>query len=141
MEAPGTRDGRAGGQRAAPEPAASAPEPEASAEPAETAGGRRARTTETAAAGGGGFDRTVALKALAKNAAAASRCRMRGENAGYAEVAVTFGTSGTVENAVVTSGPFVGSPTGKCVTKRLSTSTIPSFSGESQTVITTVTVH
>lgn len=114
----------------APEPEAPSTAPTPSAPPPSTAGG-----------GGGSFDRGVALEALAKNGAKAAGCRMRGEPAGTANVTVTFEPSGKVKSAEIRTGAFSGSPTGKCIIKRLMDTTIAPFTGEAGQVIAPVSVR
>jgi hypothetical protein len=92
-------------------------------------------------AGGGTLDRTAAMKALAPGMDKASRCRMRGASAGTANVAVTFEPSGKVKEANVISGPFLGSPTGKCIVSKLMDATIPAFGGDAQKVVVEVAVR
>ena len=57
-----------------------------------------------------------------------------------ANVAVTFEPSGKVKEANVISGPFLGSPTGKCIVSKLTDATIPAFSGDPQKVVVEVSV-
>jgi len=91
--------------------------------------------------GSGTFDRAAALNALAKNASKAAGCRMRGEPGATADVTVTFEPSGQVKEALIRSGPYAGSPTGKCIIKKLSETTVSAFGGEAATVILPVSVH
>ena len=52
---------------------------------------------------------------------------------GLANVAVTIGKSGKVQNAAV-SGAFAGTPTGECVSKAVRSASFPPFKGAAQTI-------
>lgn len=119
-----------------PTPKPEAPAPSASAAPEPSAA---PPTPPTSA--GGAFDKGVALDALAKTGAKAAGCRMRGESGGTANVTVTFEPSGKVKDAEIRSGAFSGSPTGKCIIRKLMETTIPSFTGDSGQVIAPVSVR
>jgi hypothetical protein len=118
-------------------PAAAEPTPAA---PADTAKAPEP-TAQAAPSGGGSFDRVAALKAIAKNADKASRCRMRGEEAGTAQLLVKFEPSGRVQSARFLEGPYFGTHTGKCIIDRVSETTIAPFTGEAQSVTADVAVR
>jgi hypothetical protein len=50
---------------------------------------------------------------------------------GSARVAVTFAPTGHVSNAVIESGPFVGTAAGSCVASKFRSAKVPPFSGDS----------
>jgi hypothetical protein len=124
-----------------PEQPAPTPDEAPAASAAPSASAAPIASAPPPSAGGGSFDRAVALDALAKNAAKAAGCRMRGESAGTANVTVTFEPSGKVKEAEIRSGPFSGSATGKCIVKKLMETTITPFSGEEAKVVAPVSVR
>jgi hypothetical protein len=132
-QAPKPEQPAGGPEEPAPAPTPEPEAPSASAEPTPSA--------PPPAGGGGSFDRAVALDALAKSGAKAAGCRMRGEPAGTANVTVTFEPSGKVKEAEIRSGAFSGSPTGKCIIKKLMETTIAPFTGEAGKVIAPVSVR
>jgi hypothetical protein len=137
VETPPTKPEAPAAKTEEPAPPPEAPAPSASATPEPSA----APPTPPTSAGGGTFDKGVALDALAKSGAKAAGCRMRGESGGTANVTVTFEPSGKVKEAEIRSGAYSGSPTGKCIIRKLMETTIPAFSGDAGQVIAPVSVR
>jgi hypothetical protein len=60
----------------------------------------------------------------------AGKCRNIDTPSGTARVAVTFAPTGHVSNAVIESGPFVGTAAGSCVASKFRAAKVPPFSGD-----------
>jgi DNA-directed RNA polymerase subunit RPC12/RpoP len=101
----------------APLPAANGPAPAAIAPPS----GARAK---------GDFNTQAAREALEDAAGRAGKCRNIDTPSGTARVAVTFAPTGHVSNAVIESGPFVGTAAGSCVASKFRAAKVPPFSGD-----------
>lgn len=76
---------------------------------------------------GMGFDRAAAAEAL--GTVDLEPCRVAGAPSGQGHVTVTFGTSGTIVDAEVDEGPFVGNATGACIETQFKKARIPKFLG------------
>jgi hypothetical protein len=81
--------------------------------------------------GKGDFNTQAAREALEDAAGRAVKCRNIDTPAGTARVAVTFAPNGHVTNAVIESGPFVGTTAGSCVASKFRSAKVPPFSGDS----------
>ena len=80
----------------------------------------------------GDFNTQAAREALEDAAGRAGKCKTIDTPSGTtARVAVTFAPSGHVTNAVIESGPFVGTAAGSCVASKFRAAKVPPFSGES----------
>jgi predicted RNA-binding Zn-ribbon protein involved in translation (DUF1610 family) len=77
------------------------------------------------------FNTQAAREALEDAAARASRCKTIDTPSGTARVAVTFAANGQATNAVIESGPFVGTSAGTCVAAKFRAARVPPFSGDS----------
>jgi hypothetical protein len=65
---------------------------------------------------------------------AASKAGSCGGTSGKGKVQLTFTPSGRVSSALLTEGPFAGTPAGKCALKHFKAARVPPFSGAAQTV-------
>ncbi|MBI3204174.1 MAG: hypothetical protein HYZ29_21740 [Myxococcales bacterium] len=121
---------------AAPVPVASAaPVPVASAAPVPVASAPEKPAASAEVTGGSGaFDRTAAFKALAANSVKAGRCRSVEAPPGPVTATVTFGPSGRVESARINAAPYAGTLTAKCITTKLSETTVVPFNGPPQSL-------
>jgi hypothetical protein len=63
-------------------------------------------------------------------ASRAAKCKTIDSPSGTARIAVTFAPNGQATNAVIESGPFVGTAAGTCVASKFRTARVPAFSGE-----------
>jgi hypothetical protein len=110
----------------APAPAPAQPK-DLSGALAEAAG----KPAEKAPAGGGGstaaFDRGAASAAL--GAVNVASCKKSDGPTGQGHVTVTFGPDGTVQSAVVDSGPFPGTAVGGCIAGKFRGAHVPAFGG------------
>ncbi|MET0596079.1 MAG: zinc-ribbon domain-containing protein [Polyangiaceae bacterium] len=79
----------------------------------------------------GDFNTQAAREALEDAAARASKCKTIDTPSGTARVAVTFAPNGQATNAVIESGPFVGTSAGTCVAAKFKAARVPSFTGDS----------
>jgi hypothetical protein len=79
----------------------------------------------------GDFNTQAAREALEDAAARAAKCKTIDTPSGTARVAVTFAPTGHATNAVIESGPFVGTSAGSCVAAKFRNVRVPPFSGES----------
>ena len=83
------------------------------------------------AAGGGGstapFDRGAAAGAL--GGVNVQSCKKPDGPTGSGHVTVTFGPDGSVQSAVVDSGPFPGTPVGGCIASKYRGAHVPAFGG------------
>jgi hypothetical protein len=79
----------------------------------------------------GDFSTQAARETLEDAAGRAGKCRNIDTPSGTARVAVTFAPNGHVTNAVIESGPFVGTAAGNCVASKFRSAKVPPFSGES----------
>jgi predicted Zn finger-like uncharacterized protein len=79
----------------------------------------------------GDFNTQAAREALEDAASRAAKCKTIDSPSGTARVAVTFAPNGQATNAVIESGPFVGTAAGTCVASKFRTARVPAFSGES----------
>jgi predicted Zn finger-like uncharacterized protein len=86
----------------------------------------------------GDFNTQAAREALEDAAGRAGKCRNIDTPAGTARVAVTFAPNGHVTNAVIESGPFVGTTAGSCVASKFRAAKVPPFSGDAVLVRKTV---
>jgi predicted Zn finger-like uncharacterized protein len=82
------------------------------------------------AANKGDFNTQAAREALEDAADRAAKCKTIDSPSGTARIAVTFAPSGQATNAVIESGPFVGTAAGTCVASKFRTVRVPAFSGE-----------
>jgi predicted Zn finger-like uncharacterized protein len=78
----------------------------------------------------GDFNTQAARETLEDAAGRAGKCRNMDSPSGTARVAVTFAPSGQVTNAVIESGPFVGTAAGSCVASKFRSARVPPFSGD-----------
>jgi hypothetical protein len=76
---------------------------------------------------GMGFDRAAAATAL--GAVDLQPCRVTNAPSGRGHVTVTFGNTGTIVDAEVDEGPFVGNATGACIETQFKKARIPKFLG------------
>jgi predicted Zn finger-like uncharacterized protein len=83
------------------------------------------------ARGKGDFNTQAAREALEDAAARAARCKTIDTPSGTARIAVTFAPSGQATNAIIESGPFVGTAAGTCVAAKFKAARVPPFSGDS----------
>lgn len=90
------------------------------------------------ARGKGDFNTQAAREALEDAAARAARCKTIDTPSGTARIAVTFAPSGQATNAIIESGPFVGTAAGTCVASKFKGARVPPFSGDSVQVHKTV---
>jgi hypothetical protein len=88
--------------------------------------------------GKGDFNTQAAREALEDAAARAARCKTIDTPSGTARIAVTFAPSGQATNAIIESGPFVGTAAGTCVASKFKGARVPPFSGDSVQVHKTV---
>jgi predicted Zn finger-like uncharacterized protein len=80
----------------------------------------------------GDFNTQAAREALEDAAGRANKCRNIDTPTGTtARVAVTFAPTGQVTNAIIESGPFVGTSAGTCVASKFRSAKVPPFSGDS----------
>jgi hypothetical protein len=79
----------------------------------------------------GDFNTQAAREALEDAAGRAGKCRNIDAPTGTARIAVTFAPNGLATNAVIESGPFVGTAAGTCVASKFRAAKVPPFSGES----------
>lgn len=79
----------------------------------------------------GDFNTQAAREALEDAAARASKCKTIDTPSGTARVAVTFANNGQATNAVIESGPFVGTSAGTCVAAKFRAARVPPFTGDS----------
>jgi hypothetical protein len=86
------------------------------------------RATKAAA---GPFNVEAAKAALSTAASKAGSCS---GTSGKGKVQLTFTPSGRVSSALLTEGPFAGTPAGKCALKHFKAARVPPFSGAAQTV-------
>ena len=114
-------------------PAAPAAQP-AAAPAATPAPGPAAAAPLPAARAKGDFNTHAAREAMEDAAGRAGKCRNIDSPSGTARVAVTFAPNGHVTNAVIESGPFVGTAAGSCVASKFRAAKVPPFSGDSVTV-------
>jgi predicted Zn finger-like uncharacterized protein len=91
-----------------------------------------------AARGKGDFNTQAAREAMEDAAGRAGKCRNIDTPSGTARVAVTFAPNGHVTNAIIESGPFVGTTAGTCVATKFRAAKVPPFSGDSVIVRKTV---
>jgi hypothetical protein len=80
--------------------------------------------------GKGDFNTQAAREALEDAAARAARCKTIDTPSGTARIAVTFAPSGQATNAIIESGPFVGTAAGTCVASKFKAARVPPFSGD-----------
>jgi predicted Zn finger-like uncharacterized protein len=103
--------------------------PNAAPQPAANAPGVAA-APPTGARAKGDFNTQAAREALEDAAVRAAKCKTIDTPAGNARVAVTFAPNGHVTNAVIDSGPIVGTAAGTCVAGKFRAAKVPAFSGE-----------
>jgi predicted Zn finger-like uncharacterized protein len=84
------------------------------------------------------FNKAAARQALDEASQRAASCRTIDSPAGAARIAVTFAPSGNVTDAVIDSGPFVGTPAGACVASKFRSVHVPAFTGDPITVKKTI---
>jgi hypothetical protein len=121
-----------GGGGAAPAPA---PAPAPAAGPKDLSGAlaeAAGKKPEAPSAGGGGtssapFDRGAAAAAL--GGVNVQSCKKSDGPTGSGHVTVTFGPDGSVQSAVVDSGPFPGTPVGGCIAGKYRGAHVPAFGG------------
>jgi len=82
------------------------------------------------AANKGDFNTQAAREALEDAAVRAAKCKTIDSPSGTARIAVTFAPNGQATNAVIESGPFVGTAAGTCVASKFRTARVPAFTGE-----------
>jgi hypothetical protein len=82
------------------------------------------------AANKGDFNTQAAREALEDAAVRAAKCKTIDSPSGTARIAVTFAPNGQATNAVIESGPFVGTSAGSCVASKFRTARVPAFTGE-----------
>ncbi len=97
--------------------------------------------SKSKAASAGAFDKGAAKRALVGAAKKAASCAKKGMAGGTGKVRVTFGTSGKVKSARITSARFAGSTTGKCAIGYFRGAKIPPFKGSPVTVAKSFTVR
>jgi predicted RNA-binding Zn-ribbon protein involved in translation (DUF1610 family) len=78
----------------------------------------------------GDFNTQAAREALEDAAGRAAKCKTIDTPSGNARVAVTFAPNGQVTNAVIDSGPIVGTAAGTCVASKFRAARVPPFSGD-----------
>jgi predicted Zn finger-like uncharacterized protein len=78
----------------------------------------------------GDFNTQAAREALEDAAGRAGKCKTIDTPTGTARVAVTFAPNGHVTNAIIESGPFVGTAAGTCVASKFRSAKVPPFSGD-----------
>lgn len=92
-------------------------------------GDAKSATPTPAADDGPAFDRQAATAAL--TAIELQKCKKaQPKKGGEGHVMVTFTPGGSVSNAVVDRGPWVGTPAAKCIAKEFKKAKIPSFKGD-----------
>jgi predicted Zn finger-like uncharacterized protein len=79
----------------------------------------------------GDFNTQAARESLQDAADRAAKCKTIDTPPGNARVAVTFAPNGHVTNAVIDSGPIVGTAAGTCVASKFRAAKVPPFAGES----------
>jgi hypothetical protein len=82
------------------------------------------------AANKGDFNTQAAREALEDAAVRAAKCKTIDSPSGTARIAVTFAPNGQATNAVIESGPFVGTAAGTCVASKFRTARVPAFTGD-----------
>lgn len=80
------------------------------------------------------FSQRAANAALARAIKQARSCRKPGGPTGTAQAAVTFATSGKVEDVTVTGAKIAGTPLAECIGETLREASVPAFSGEPVTI-------
>ena len=73
----------------------------------------------------GDFNTQAAREALEDAADRADKCKTIDTPSGTARVAVTFAPNGHVTNAIIESGPFVGTAAGTCVASKFRSAKVP----------------
>jgi len=76
----------------------------------------------------GSFDKDAAASAL--SSVDLTKCRATNAEKGDGHVVIVFAPAGSVSEATIDKGPWVGTPVAKCMTSQFSKTKIPSFSGE-----------
>jgi hypothetical protein len=112
---------------AAPAPAAPAAPKDLGGALAEAAGKPAERAAPTGGGSSAAFDRGAAAAAL--GGVNVASCKKPDGPTGQGHVTVTFGPDGSVQSAVVDSGPFPGTAVGGCIAGKYRGARVPAFSG------------
>jgi hypothetical protein len=78
------------------------------------------------------FDRDAAVSAI--NSTDLQKCRATNPEKGEGHVMITFTPAGAATNALVDKGPWVGTPTAKCMAAQFKKTKVPAFGGDAVTV-------
>jgi hypothetical protein len=78
------------------------------------------------------FDRQAASSAITE--VNLGKCKATNAARGEGHVTITFGTDGAAQSAQIDKGPWLGTPTAKCMIKEFKKAKIPAFRGEAVTV-------
>jgi hypothetical protein len=123
------------GSAPTPPPAAAPEQPKAPAQPKDLSaalGEAVGKKPDAPSAGGGGgstapFDRGAAAAAL--GGVNVQSCKKGDGPTGAGHVTVTFSPDGSVQSAVIDSGPFPGTPVGGCIAGKYRGAHVPAFGG------------
>jgi hypothetical protein len=100
-----------------------------------------ANDAPTAKRGLPAFNTKAAKSAIDGVSSRLNACKHAGDPVGPASVVVTFGPTGRVSNAAVTTAGYAGTRTGNCVVERLRELRIPEFTGAPVTVKRSVSIR
>ena len=78
------------------------------------------------------FDRDAAVNAL--TSVDLQKCRATNAPKGDGHVMITFEPAGGASNATVDKGPWLGTPTAKCIANQYKKAKVPAFKGDPVTV-------
>jgi hypothetical protein len=85
------------------------------------------------------FDRAAAAAALGR--VELSHCKVTNSPRGEGHVKLTFEPGGTIKEAVVDGGPFVGSPVAGCIASAFKKIRVPAYDGSAVVVGKTFSIR